>query len=68
MLVVAECVANCVIVSVVISHGSQCQLLKYYLDGIMNRLEEKSTELRYIMKVFIQTMGERKQEYYVFIL
>eukprot|EP00112_Aurelia_sp_Birch-Aquarium-sp1_P020913 Seg550.9_Seg550.7 transcript_id=Seg550.9_Seg550.7/GoldUCD/mRNA.D3Y31 product="hypothetical protein" pseudo=true protein_id=Seg550.9_Seg550.7/GoldUCD/D3Y31 len=50
MLVVAECAANCVIISVVISHGSQCQLLKYYLDGIMNRLEEKSTELRFIMK------------------
>eukprot|EP00795_Rhopilema_esculentum_P016365 gene16365-7762_t len=49
-LVIAECAANCVIVSVVISHGSQCQLLKYYLDSIMNRLEEKNTELRYIMK------------------
>lgn len=49
-LVIAECASNCVIVSVVTSHGSQCQLLKYYLDGIINRLEEKNTELRYIMK------------------
>ena len=68
MLVVAECVANCVIVSVVVSHGSQCQLLKYYLDGIMNRLEEKSTELRYIMKVFIQAMCEKRLEFYMFLL
>ena len=52
-LVIAECAANCVIVSVIISHGGQCQLLKYYLDGIMNQLEEKNTELRYIMKVNI---------------
>ena len=51
MLVVAECAANCVIVSVVISYGSQCQLLTYYLNGIISRLEEKNTELRYIMKV-----------------
>eukprot|EP00794_Sanderia_malayensis_P011053 gene11053-12219_t len=50
LLVIGECASNCVIVSVIISHAGQCQLLKYYLEGIMNRLEEKSTELRYIMK------------------
>ena len=51
MLVFAGLVADVVNVAVIINFVGQCQLLKCYIEGITQRLEEKTTELRYAMKV-----------------
>lgn len=42
--------ASCVNLAVVLSYCGQCQLLRYYIDGVIQRLEEKSTELKQAMK------------------
>lgn len=43
--------ARCVHLAVVLSYCGQCQLLKYYIEGLAEKLEEKSIELRIAMKV-----------------
>ena len=34
-----------------LSYCGQCQLLKYYIEGLAEKLEEKSIELKSAMKV-----------------
>lgn len=43
--------ARCVHLAVVLSYCGQCQLLKYYIEGLAEKLEEKSIELKRAMKV-----------------
>ena len=43
--------ARCVHLAVALSYCGQCQLLKYYIEGLAEKLEEKSIELKSAMKV-----------------
>ena len=51
LIVFAGLFSNCVYVAVVLSYCGQCQLLRYYICGVKERLEEKSTELKTVMQV-----------------
>lgn len=53
LIVLAGVFSNCVNLAVVLSYCGQCQLLKFYIQGVAERLEEKSTELKAAMKVYI---------------
>ncbi|XP_065644674.1 uncharacterized protein LOC105847333 isoform X4 [Hydra vulgaris] len=50
LMFLSDALANCVVLAVVLSYCGQCKLLVYYLDGVMERLEAKSTELKIAMK------------------
>nr|XP_047130202.1 uncharacterized protein LOC105847333 isoform X3 [Hydra vulgaris] len=50
LIFLSNALANCVALAVVLSYCGQCKLLVYYLDGVMERLEAKSTELKIAMK------------------
>lgn len=50
LIVLAGVFSNCVNLAVVLSYCGQCQLLKFYIQGVAERLEEKSTELKAAMK------------------
>ena len=51
LIILSGVMSNCVVLAVVLNYCGQCKLLFYYLDGVMERLEEKSTELKTAMKV-----------------
>ena len=53
LILVSNIFANSVNVAVVLSWGGQCMLLSCYIDGVKERLEEKSTELKAAMRVRI---------------
>ena len=51
LIVFSALFSNCVYVAVILSYCGQCKLLSYYIQGVKERLEEKTTELRTAMQV-----------------
>jgi hypothetical protein len=56
LITVSNLLANCVNLAAALSYCGQCNLLGHYIDGIAERLEEKSTELKTAMKVLYFTL------------
>ena len=51
LIVLSALFSNCVYVAVILSYCGQCKLLSYYVKGVKERLEEKTTELKTAMQV-----------------
>ena len=60
-------ISNCINLAVVLNYSIQCEMIRYYVNTIVARLQERSIDIKSAMKVSIFAQADCMRSVFIYL-